>query len=114
MIILYGINNCDTIKKTKNWFDAAGLDYQFHDYKKHGCSEELAEELIKRFELDKLINKRGTTWRNLSEQQKNELNETTAIALMTSQPSVIKRPIVRAGRQWLLGFDEQRWQKLLR
>lgn len=113
MIMLYGIANCDTIKKARRWLEESGLDYEFHDYKKLGCSEKLAKLFIEQFELDKLINKRGTTWRNLPDQQKNKLDTKTAVKLISSQPSMIKRPIIRAGDQWLIGFDAGHWQSTL-
>lgn len=113
MITLYGIANCDTIKKAKCWLEAADLEYEFHDYKKQGCSSELAKRFLQQFELDKLVNKRGTTWRKLPEPQKNNLDTESAVALMASQPSIIKRPIVKVGNQWLIGFDAKHWQSML-
>ena len=110
---LYGINNCDTIKKVRRWLTNKQIAYEFHDYKKLGCGQDLARELIRQFELDALINKRGTTWRRLDEQVKAQLNEQTAAGLMTDNPSLIKRPILCIDGQWLLGFDEDRWQSLL-
>ncbi len=113
MITLYGIANCDTIKKAKQWLEQSGLDYEFHDYKKAGCNEDLARQFIAQFDLDTVINKRGTTWRKLPEQEKNALTPESAVALMASQPSIIKRPIVKAGKLWLIGFNEQSWQSKL-
>lgn len=112
MIVLFGISNCDSIKKTRKWLDSHNLDYEFHDYKKLGCNAELASKLGNEFELERLINKRGTTWRNLPEQVKNSLTPETARELMTANPSVIKRPILRIGDQWVLGYDEKLWESL--
>ncbi len=107
MIILFGINNCDTIKKTRKLLDEQSIDYQFHDYKKTGCSYELAEQFLEHFTYQQLINTRGTTWRKLPETLKHSLNRESAVKLMVEQPSIIKRPIINSGKQWLLGFDRE-------
>jgi arsenate reductase len=112
VIVLFGISNCDTIKKTRKWLQSKDLDYEFHDYKKQGCDAKLAGTLTAVFELDRLINKRGTTWRNLPEQVKNSLTAEKARELMTANPSVIKRPILKIGDQWALGYDEKLWESL--
>lgn len=108
MITLYGIANCDTIKKTRAWLDQAGIAYEFHDYRKHGSPETLIRTFIRQFAYNELINSRGTTWRKLSEHTRNTLDQNSAITLMSEQPAIIKRPLLRAGSDWLLGFDETR------
>ena len=113
MTTLYGINNCDTVKKVRRWLDSNEVDYDFHDYKKLGCDKSLATQLLNQFELDKLINKRGTTWRQLPDAVKNSLSKESAIELMEKNPSIIKRPILNSNRHWLLGFDEAQWQSVL-
>ena len=112
-ITLYGISNCDTIKRTRKWLTDQGLDFDFHDYKKAGCSEELARQFITEFGVEKAVNRRGTTWRALSDEQKANLDETSAIELMSQYPAMIKRPILQAANQWLIGFDEAGWGELL-
>lgn len=112
-ITLYGINNCETIKRTKTWLNDQGIEYAFHDYKKASCSAELANCLIRQFPLDKLINRRGTTWRNLSEAEREGLDEKSAVSLMSQHPSLIKRPILQAYESWLIGFDESTWSDAL-
>ncbi|MEQ8314145.1 MAG: Spx/MgsR family RNA polymerase-binding regulatory protein [Gammaproteobacteria bacterium] len=114
MIVLFGISNCDTIKKTRRWLDSHKLDYEFHDYKKQGCNTKLARTLTEVFELDRLINKRGTTWRKLPEQVKNSLTTAKARELMTANPSVIKRPILKIGDEWALGYAEKLWEALIK
>ena len=114
MITLYGIGNCDTIKKTRRWLDQHQHDYQFHDYKKLGCDAELAAIFLARFELDEVINKRGTTWRKLPETVKNSLDSDSAAELMIENHSIIKRPILKIGKQWVLGYDEKKWQALIK
>lgn len=113
MTTIYGISNCDTIKKARNWLQSNGLDYDFHDYKKLGCDDKLAKLFLSKFELDKLINKRGTSWRKLDDATRDNLTSKTAIALMRDNPSLIKRPILQHGEQWLIGFDEKEWQATL-
>ncbi|MCG8414131.1 MAG: ArsC family reductase [Pseudomonadales bacterium] len=113
MTTLYGINNCDTVKKVRRWLDDNGVDYEFHDYKKLGCDKTLATQFVKQFDLEKLINKRGTTWRQLPETVKSSLSSESAITLMGENPSVIKRPILKSKNHWLLGFDEAQWQAAL-
>ncbi len=110
MITLYGISNCDSVKKTRKWLEQHQLNYDFYDYKKQDVSIELAETFLSHFPLRELINTRGTTWRKLPEQQKNNLTEASAVKLMCLQPSVIKRPIIRQGERWVLGFSESNLQ----
>lgn len=112
-ITLYGINNCDTIKRTRTWLQDEGIEFTFHDYKKAGCPAELAVCLIEQFPLGKLINRRGTTWRNLNEAERDGLNEKSAVNLMAQHPSLIKRPILQAHESWLIGFDETTWRDAL-
>ena len=113
MITLFGINNCDTIKKTRKWLDLHDIDYEFHDYKKAGCPEELIGRFLTQFSHEELINTRGTTWRKLPESVRQSLDSSAAIRLMHQQPSLIRRPIINAGSDWLIGFDTQRMEQLL-
>lgn len=113
MITLYGIANCDSIKKTKLWLSTQGLDFQFHDYKKAGCSPELAKTLLQQFDWQDVINKRGTTWRKLSDSQKTSVTQASAVDLMCTQTSIIKRPIIESSAGWILGYSEEKMQQLL-
>jgi arsenate reductase len=112
MTILYGINNCDTIKKTRKWLQENKIDYNFHDYKKAGCPQHLAEIFLKNFSYKELINRRGTTWRKLSDHEKASLDITSAIKLMVERPSIIKRPLLNSGKIWLLGYNEEIFKQL--
>lgn len=112
MIILYGIANCDTIRKTRKWLEQQQLDYEFHDYKKLGCSADLCKTFLKHFSVAELINTRGTTWRKLPEQTRARLDEKLAMKLMQEQPSIIKRPLLNIDDQWLLGYDTARIKDL--
>lgn len=108
MLTLYGIPNCDTIKKTRKLLDAEGIEYQFYDYKKLGCPTSLTKLFLEEFSHNDLINTRGTTWRKLDSSVKDNLTEKSAIKLMSENPSMIKRPLIHAGPQWLIGFDESK------
>lgn len=111
--VIYGIRNCDTIKKTLKWLDDQAIDYRFHDYRKDGLTSELLQEFVARLGWEALLNKRGTTYRALSEAVKQNLNEPSALRLMLEQPALIKRPLLRMDDTYLLGFDEARYQALL-
>jgi arsenate reductase len=84
MITVYGINNCDTIKKTLNWLKENQLDFEFHDYRKHGISHALINELLDQFDLMTVINRRGSTWRKLPDSTKDNLDRELAASLMSS------------------------------
>ncbi len=114
MITLYGINNCDTIKKTKKWLEENKAGYEFHDYKKLGCPADLAQTFLAQLELSKVINSRGTTWRKLPESARENLNNESAIALMQDYPSLIKRPILDIDGQWVVGFDTEKLSTLIK
>ena len=111
--VIYGIRNCDTIKKALKWLDNHSIDYQFHDYRKEGLPTELLQEFVARLGWEALLNKRGTTYRAHSEAAKQGLDEPSALQLMLEQPALIKRPLLRVDDTYLLGFDEARYQALL-
>lgn len=107
MMTLYGISNCDTMRKSAKWLDAQGIQWSLHDYRKHGIDDALATELLATFGSERLINKRGTTWRQLDdEQQASIADPAAAVALLQAYPALIKRPVARSDTQgWLLGFQ---------
>ena len=107
MTTLYGIKNCDTIKKTRKWLDRHAINYEFYDFTKLGCPPDLAATFLRQFELRSVINTRGTTWRKLNETTKSNLNESIALQLMVENPSIIKRPVIHAGATWIIGYDEK-------
>lgn len=113
MTTIYGIRNCDTIKKTLKFFEANGIEYEFHDYKKQGCPPELVNQFLTQFSHTELINTRGTTWRKLDDSVKAGLDEQSAITLMSENPSMIKRPLIRAAKKWVLGYDETQLKTLV-
>ena len=95
MITLYGIPNCDTVRKARKWLEAEGIDYQFHDFKKQGITEEALRDWIAQAGLDTVLNRRGTTWRKLPEADRENLDEEKAIALLLEHNSIIKRPVLQ-------------------
>ncbi len=107
MITVYGIPNCDTVKKARVWLADRGLEVAFHDFKKQGVPAELLPAWLAAFGRDKLVNRAGTTWRKLDDAAKAAVvDDAAATALMLAEPSVIKRPVVRwADGRWTLGFS---------
>jgi Spx/MgsR family transcriptional regulator len=106
-VTLFGIKNCDTMKKAFRWLDDHQINYQFHDYKKQGLSAETVENWLKVLPLDELINKRGTTWRKLDDATKQSLNRENAVALILANTSLIKRPLLEVNQQYYLGFKPE-------
>ena len=113
MFVMYGIKNCDTIKKARKWLEENQVEYEFFDYKKEGVSAELADTFIKELGWEALINKRGTTWRALPEDTKNNINDKVAKELMMENPSIIKRPLLDTGSKKLLGFKAEEYEALI-
>ena len=107
MIVVFGISNCDTVRKTRKWLEANTMAYRFHDFRKDGLDVRLAQLLLEQFGTDRLINRRGTTWRQLSETDKSKAEQQdTAITLIQTNPALIKRPVIQHENSWLLGFNE--------
>jgi Spx/MgsR family transcriptional regulator len=111
---LYGIVNCDTVKKTKKLLEANNIDYQFYDFKKNAPTQEMIKRWLKVFGSEKLINKRGTTWRKLDEKHQvlAEGNEKQQINLLIDNSSMIKRPIIESGKNNIIGFDKNAIENL--
>lgn len=106
MITVYGIKNCDTVKKARRWMDAKGLKYEFHDFRVDGVTKEQVKLWAQKVGWEMLLNRRSTTWRNINNKDKSELTESRAIGLMVESPTLIKRPVVIAGNKFLVGFSE--------
>ncbi|MGD2053947.1 MAG: ArsC family reductase [Gammaproteobacteria bacterium] len=113
MIIIYGIPNCDTIKKARKWLEANGLEYEFHDYRKHGVPESKLRNWVKQTGWETVLNKRGTTWRRLDEKTRNNINQDSAVKTMLANPGIIKRPVLESGKVLIIGFNEIDYQQLL-
>ena len=103
-ITIYGIKNCDTMKKARAWLDSHGVKYQFHDYKSEGIGKDMLKEWCEELGWETLLNRAGTTFRKLPDADRDGLNEKKALALMAEQPSMIKRPVLDLGKKRLVGF----------
>ncbi len=103
-LTLYGIRNCDTMKKARAWLDARGVKYRFHDYKTEGIERARLELWCRELGWEAVLNRAGTTFRKLAEADKSSLDEKKAIALMLAQPSMIKRPVLDLGGKLVAGF----------
>jgi len=112
-MIVYGIPNCDTMKKARQWLQAHELDYQFHDYRKDGVDSTKLQQWIKQVGWELLLNRRGTTWRKLDEKTRDNINEKSAIKVMLENPAIIKRPVLVKGKKILVGFNEAEYKNLL-
>ena len=112
MTTLYGIPNCDTIKKAKKWLETEQIDYEFHDYRKDGIDEEWLNQTESKLGWEIMLNKRGTTFRQLSDEQKNTINRESALALMLEYPAMIKRPILITNNSYHVGFSAENYSKV--
>jgi arsenate reductase len=109
--ILYGIKNCDTMKKARAWLDGHGVAYSFHDYKAEGISKEKLKRWADELGWETLLNRAGTTFRKLPDADKEGLNERKALGLMLAQPSMVKRPVLEVGGKLLVGFKPEIYAK---
>lgn len=108
-VTLYGIPNCDTVKKARDWLDARGVAYVFHDYKKLGADAAKLAEWVAEAGWDVVLNRAGTTFRKLPDAAKQDLDPAKAVALMAANPSCIKRPVVEHPGGLLVGFKPAAW-----
>ncbi len=106
---MFGIPNCDTIKKAKKWLEAEGIAYEFHDYRKQGVDAALVTEFCDALSWEVVLNKRGTTFRQLTQEQKDSLNQENAIKLLVENPAMIKRPILKVNDQLHIGFKADQY-----
>ncbi|MBS1203318.1 MAG: arsenate reductase [Proteobacteria bacterium] len=115
MITMYGIKNCDTIKKARRWLEANHVEYRFHDYRADGLDAQLLRTFIDELGWEALLNTRGTTWRKLEESLRGTItNADAAATLMLEMPAIIKRPLLCApGKPMLLGFNESSYEKFI-
>jgi arsenate reductase len=113
-VTLYGIKNCDTMKKARAWLDAKGVSYAFHDYKIQGIDRALLEGWVRSVGWETLLNRAGTTFRKLPEADRANLDEGRALALMLDQPSMIKRPVLDLGGRLLVGFKPEQYEEAVR
>jgi arsenate reductase (glutaredoxin) len=113
-ITLYGIKNCDTMKKARGWLASHGVQYAFHDYKSAGIDPAVLTRWCGKVGWETLLNRAGTTFRKLPEEQRQDLNERKAMSLMLAQPSMIKRPVLEHGKRLLVGFKPELYEQLMR
>lgn len=109
-VTVYGISNCDTIKKAKSWLDKKGVEYSFHDYRKQGLEISQLNNWVDALGWEPLLNKRGTTWRKLSDEVKANVDRASAIEIMLENPSIIKRPLLDRNSKLHLGFSDSLYQ----
>jgi arsenate reductase len=113
-ITIYGIKACDTMKKARSWLDARGVEHAFHDYKTKGIERDALEAWAQSVGWDTLLNRSGTTFRKLSDDDKASLDQSKAIALMVAQPSMIKRPVLDLGGKLIVGFKPEIYETAFR
>jgi arsenate reductase len=111
-VTIYGIKNCDTMKKARTWLDKRGVAYRFHDYKVEGVEKPALESWTEKLGWEMLLNRTGTTFRKLPEKDRENVTEKKAIALMLAQPSMIKRPVLDIGGRITVGFKPEIYEKL--
>ncbi|MDH5407244.1 MAG: ArsC family reductase [Gammaproteobacteria bacterium] len=113
MTTVYGIKNCDTVKKALKWLDKNKVTYQFHDLRKDGITKNDLQGWLKNVDWEVLLNKRSTTWRQLADTDKTSLDANKAITLMLANPTLIKRPVITKGKTTLVGFNDSDYKKAL-
>lgn len=113
MITIYGISNCDTMKKARRWLADHQVEHDFHDYRKHGLEAPLLEQWISQVGFEPLLNRRGTTWRKLDPAVRDNIDAEAALQVMLESPAIIKRPVlVKADGSLLIGFNEADYANL--
>ena len=112
MLTLYGIKNCDTVKKSCRWLEEHGIEYQFHDFRQDGLDKKQLTGWLEQLGWEAIVNKRSTTWRNLSDKEKEITTNSQAIKLLLANPTLIKRPVVEKNKTLLVGFKEAEFKTL--
>ena len=114
MTTLYGIKNCDTIKKARKWLDTNAVDYRFHDFRVDGVDKDQLIGWLKTLGWQTVVNKRSTTWKQLDTSIRDNMNEATAVAAILENPTLIKRPVLETGQDCLIGFKQQEYGALFK
>lgn len=112
-VTLYGISNCDAVRKARRWLEQQGIDFRYHDFRKDGINEEQVRDWLSRIDRNTLISQRSPTWRKLPEETRKQLDDDNAVALLLETPTLIKRPLLDTGSELSTGFDPQDWQTRL-
>lgn len=111
-VILYGIKNCDTVKKARKWLDDHSVPYTYHDFRIDGINKTLVNNFLKQVDIETLINKRGTTWRKLPDKEKEIKTKTQAVELMVENPTIIKRPVLDVNKKIIIGFSDESYKSI--
>jgi Spx/MgsR family transcriptional regulator len=114
MATLYGISNCDTVRKARRWLDGHGVDYRFHDVRRDGLDSKMLQDWEQQLGWEQLLNRRGTSWRKLPEDVRNSIDKTTAMRIMQEHPAIISRPVLDDGSQLHLGFSIDNYRSIFR
>ncbi|MCP4466631.1 MAG: ArsC family reductase [Halieaceae bacterium] len=112
MVTLYGIKNCDTVKKARKWLDAHGIAYRYHDFRDDGLEKSALQAWIKELGWETVINRRSTSWRALDATVRDTMNDQSAAATALSQPTLVKRPLLDTGKQYHTGFSPAGYEKI--
>ena len=112
MTTLYGIRNCDTVRKARRWLDENGVDYSFHDLRSDGLDKKTLLAWEKELGWEQLLNRRGTTWRKLPQNTRDGIDRTRAVSIMLEHPAIIKRPVLALDGQFHVGFSPDNWQEI--
>ena len=114
MLTIYGITNCDTVKKARKWFTSRDIGYQFHDFRKDGLADYLVEKWVLKLGWEALVNKRSSSWRALDNRTKDRLSDDNVVSVLIEKPTLIKRPVVTYQNQLVIGFKEDQFAALLK
>lgn len=112
MITLYGISNCDTVRKARSWLEAHGVAYTYHDFRTNGLGMETLRKWVDTIGWETLLNRRSRSWKELAEDERAGINEANALRLMLANPTLIKRPVVTDGERIITGFSEDEFDVL--
>jgi arsenate reductase len=112
MITLYGISNCDTVKKARRWLDQHGVEYRFHDFREQGLEREQVRQWLAELGWQQLVNSRSTSWRALDERTRRQMNDEAALEAILAQPTLIRRPLLDVGHERLSGFSAADYAKI--
>ena len=112
MITLYGIKNCDTVKKARKWLEVHGIEYQFHDFREDGLEQEAVQGWLAELGWESLLNKRSTSWKALDEQARSSMDQGSALTAILAQPTLIKRPLMDTGHERFTGFSAANYAKI--
>lgn len=112
MTTLYGIPNCDTVKKARTWLEQQNIEYRFHDFRKDGLDEEQVQQWLESLGWETLVNKRSTSWKALDEEQRKSMDSAAAKAAILESPTLIKRPLLDTGKSLNVGFKAEQYQQL--